>query len=103
MWLLFQICGKVLSDKYKLSYHMKVHSSKKNFKCGLCRSEFKDRDTLRKHLKKFHPERDSNVGAASNDPEGRPQNEAVEVASLKTDEMSQPNISETKTLSFTDL
>ena len=97
MWLLFQICGKVLSDKYKLSYHMKVHSSKKNFKCGLCRSEFKDRDNLRKHLKKFHPER------ASNDPEGRPQNEAVEVASLKTDEMSQPNISETKTLSFTDL
>jgi hypothetical protein len=52
---LFQTCGKVLSDKYKLKYHIKlVHSDKKNFKCNLCHVQFKGRENLGKHLKKFH-------------------------------------------------
>jgi hypothetical protein len=61
---LFQTCGKVLSDKYKLKYHMKVHSDKKGFKCHYCSVQFKGSENLRKHLKKFH-QRDLNPGPAA--------------------------------------
>ena len=48
------ICGKVLRDKYKLKYHMMVHSEKRNFKCGHCGTEFKGGENLRAHVLKFH-------------------------------------------------
>ena len=48
------ICGKTLRDKYKLKYHMMVHSNKKNFKCSHCPSEFKGGENLRKHVVKYH-------------------------------------------------
>jgi len=53
----FQICGKILSDKYKLKYHLKVHSDKKNFQCSHCSIEFKAKENLMKHIVKFHPEK----------------------------------------------
>ena len=49
-----EICGKVLRDKYKLKYHMMVHSEKRNFKCSQCSVEFKGAENLRKHVLKFH-------------------------------------------------
>jgi hypothetical protein len=49
-----QICGKKLRDKYKLKYHMMVHSEKRNFKCSHCSVEFKGGENLRKHMAKFH-------------------------------------------------
>ena len=48
------ICGKVLRDKYKLKYHMMVHSEKRNFKCSHCSVEFKGGENLRAHVLKFH-------------------------------------------------
>ena len=49
-----EICGKVLRDKYKLKYHMMVHSEKRNFKCSHCSTEFKGGENLRRHVLKFH-------------------------------------------------
>ena len=51
-----EICGKVLRDKYKLKYHMMVHSEKRNFECSHCSVEFKGSENLRKHVQKFHKE-----------------------------------------------
>ena len=48
------VCGKVLRDKYKLKYHMMVHSEKRNFKCSHCSTEFKGGENLRRHVLKFH-------------------------------------------------
>ena len=51
---IFQICGKKLSNKYKLRYHMAVHTEVRNLKCGTCGMKFKGRDNLLKHVAKFH-------------------------------------------------
>ena len=48
------VCDKVLSNKYKLKYHMSVHSEKRCFKCSFCNTTFKARDNLRKHIIKYH-------------------------------------------------
>ena len=60
MWsniiFIIQICGKQLRDKYKLKYHMMVHTDKKHFKCCACPAQFKGRENLRKHVAKFHHE-----------------------------------------------
>ena len=91
--LIFQTCGKVLSDKYKLKYHMKVHSDKKGFKCDHCSVQFKGSENLRKHLKKYHA-RDSNQGPAA-DPDKA---EDEESDSLVLEPRTQD-----KVLSFSDL
>jgi len=60
------MCGKVLSDKYKLQYHLKVHSDKKNFKCGTCSAQFKARENLQKHLVKFHSDKSGQIAKPTN-------------------------------------
>ena len=55
-YIFFQICGKQLRDKYKLKYHMMVHTDKKHFRCCACPAQFKGRENLRKHVAKFHNE-----------------------------------------------
>ena len=106
---LFQICGKTLSDKYKLSNHMKVHSDKRHFKCDLCSSEFKGRENLRKHLKKYHGGRDSNpdsVAKASNESGTQVESVDPEVVVESGDLQAVPKprtAAESKTLPFEDL
>jgi hypothetical protein len=95
---LFQICGKMLSDKYKLAYHMKVHSDKRNFKCGICQSEFKGRENLRKHWKKFHDGRESNPGPSTEEPGAK-----VTGPTDVDDPPAKPVSTESKTLSFDQL
>ncbi|TRY70018.1 hypothetical protein TCAL_17297 [Tigriopus californicus] len=53
-----KICNKILSDQYKLKYHMAVHSDAKTFQCSDCGSRFKCRDNLLKHLIKKHQRRE---------------------------------------------
>ncbi len=50
-----QVCHKVLSNPYKLKYHMRVHSDRREFKCSVCGTGFKGRGNLSRHMINFHP------------------------------------------------
>ncbi len=55
------MCNKQLSNKYKLKHHMNVHSDKKNFKCGICDTYFKAKDSLTRHVERFHKNHDGQL------------------------------------------
>jgi hypothetical protein len=57
----FQICSKTLSNKYKLKYHMSVHSDKRSFSCSECEAKFKGRENLVKHVVALHGKRKQDV------------------------------------------
>ena len=61
------ICGKQLRDKYKLKYHMMVHTEKRNFKCGYCPAQFKGRENLKKHVAKVHHKVEPGISGATLD------------------------------------
>ena len=52
------ICGKVFpSDAVKfLNWHKKVHNDTEEFKCNICKVNFKRKFTLRRHMKEEHGE-----------------------------------------------
>jgi len=52
--LICNLCGKRLSNRYKLKYHMAVHSQRKAFKCGTCGVQFKARNNLLRHVAMIH-------------------------------------------------
>ena len=50
-----ELCGKILSEKYKLNLHMKiVHERQKDYKCETCGYECGYEYTLRKHIMAVH-------------------------------------------------
>ena len=55
--LICQLCGKTLSSKQQLSYHMfsQHTASKQSFSCKFCDKTFESKYLLGAHMKKFHP------------------------------------------------
>merc|ERR1712129_75822 len=48
------ICSKVLSSRWRLAQHKKLHENKRDFKCTLCPSAFITKHNLRQHLMNLH-------------------------------------------------
>ena len=44
----------MLSNKYKLKYHMKVHTERRSMQCSICEIKFKARESLIKHVSEQH-------------------------------------------------
>ena len=49
-----EICDKTFNSSWHLGEHMTVHSDEKQFKCDECESQFKRKDSLRRHRKKIN-------------------------------------------------
>ena len=44
----------MLSNKYKLKYHLKVHTERRSLQCSICEIKFKARESLIKHVSEQH-------------------------------------------------
>ena len=48
------VCSKVLSSKYYLIEHMRIHTAERPFKCTLCSKSFSMKSTLRNHERRHN-------------------------------------------------
>ena len=53
----------MLSNKYKLKYHMKVHTERRSQQCSICEIKFKGRESLIKHVSEQHGIRKEDIVA----------------------------------------
>ncbi|XP_070508950.1 zinc finger protein 132-like [Chironomus tepperi] len=49
------VCGIDVGSNIKLFWHMKGHLAKNEFKCSVCREDFKSRESMVEHCKAEHP------------------------------------------------
>ena len=48
------VCGKGLANKYRLDYHMLMHTGTRQFGCGQCNKRFMNKHIRNTHIKLVH-------------------------------------------------
>ena len=51
------VCGKILPNKSRMTYHMTNHSDERLHKCSECEKTFKTKDVLTRHIRTHKPTR----------------------------------------------
>ncbi len=54
----FHNCGKFYSKKSNLDKHLSTHAGVKPFRCDQCSENFNSLNEKKKHLKKFHSDKE---------------------------------------------
>merc|ERR1712113_1150008 len=49
-------CNKVFGSSWDRNIHVRTHTGEKQEKCSFCLYSFSDPSSLRRHIKRFHPQ-----------------------------------------------